>query len=82
MSNQSSDSLDLYVAQLAFIGASIATLGDGLSALAAGIALNELQKSNNANATAQFDQSKEMESLQQQIDYLIGELRQIKKMLR
>lgn len=45
--NQSPDSLDLYVAKLAFIGASIATLGDGLTAVAAGIALEALEKKNN-----------------------------------
>ena len=83
--NQPSDSLDLYVAKLAFIGASIATLGDGLSAVAAGIALEALEKkeqSNNKSPQNQNGQSKQLEKMQKQIDDLINELNQVKKMFR
>lgn len=51
--NQSPESLDLYVAKLTFIGASIATLGDGLQALAAGIALEALEKEKSNNRSSQ-----------------------------
>ena len=80
--NQTSDSRDVLIAKLAFIGASISTLGDGLQAVAAGLALEELQKANNQSSQNQNDQSKQTEGMQKQIDYLINELKQIKKMMR
>lgn len=80
---QPSETTDIQIARLAYIGASIATLGDGLSAVAAGLALNALEKSNNQNPQFQSsDQSKEVEDLQKQIDYLINELKQVKKLMR
>ena len=82
--NQPPESLDLYVAKLTFIGASIATLGDGLQALAAGIALEALEKekSNNKSSQNHNGNSKQSEATQKQLDYLINELNQIKKMFR
>ena len=53
-SNQPSDSTDIQIARLAFIAATITTLGDGLAALAAGLALQELEKSNNQTSLARF----------------------------
>lgn len=75
--NQSPDSREVYAAKLAFIGASISTLGDGLQAIAAGIAVELLEKS----SQSQNDQSKQSEKTQKQIDNLINELKQIKKIL-
>ena len=82
--NQSPESLDLYVAKRTFIGASIATLGDGLQALAAGIALEALEKekSNNKSSQNHNGHSKQSEETEKQIDYLINELNQVKKMFR
>lgn len=80
--NQTSDSRDIEIAKLAFIGASIAALGDGLAAVAAGLALEELEKANKQNFQSQNDQSKQTEGMQKQIDYLINELKQLKKMMR
>ncbi|MGN4124418.1 translation initiation factor 2 [Lysinibacillus sphaericus] len=80
--NQSTDSLEIYAAKLAYIGASISTLGDGLQAIAAGLALEALQKANNQNSDGSDNQTKQAESMQKQIDYLISELKQIKKTLR
>ncbi|MFD2114707.1 translation initiation factor 2 [Paenibacillus yanchengensis] len=69
-SNQSS-SKEILAARLAFIGASIATLGDGLSAIAAGIALDILENPSDAmrsqHQTNQFETS-------QQLDLYINEL--------
>ena len=79
--NQSPDSREIYAAKLAFIGASISTLGDGLQAIAAGISLELLEKSYNGSSQSQNDQSKQSEKTQKQIDYLINELKQIKKIL-
>lgn len=82
---QPSVATEIQIARLAYIGATIATLGDGLSAVAAGLALNALEKSNNQNPQVQnSDQSneKDVEDLQKQIDYLINELKQVKKLVR
>ncbi|MFE4140688.1 translation initiation factor 2 [Peribacillus sp. YIM B13472] len=79
--NQSPDSREIYAAKLAFIGASISTLGDGLQAIAAGIALELLEKSNNGSSQSQNDQSKQTEKTQKQVDDLINELKQIKKII-
>lgn len=80
--NQASDSLEIYAAKLAFIGASIATLGDGLQAVAAGISLDLLQRANTGSPQGQDEQSKYQEKMQKQIDYLIHELKKIKKTMR
>lgn len=76
--NQPSDSPELYAAKLAYIGSSISTLGDGLQAIAAGIALEALEKQSSQDQNTQSNQS---EKMQKQIDYLIKELKQIKKFL-
>lgn len=80
--NPTSDSRDVQIAKLAFIGASISTLGDGLQAVAAGLALEVLQKSSNQSSQNQNDSFKQTETMQKQIDYLINELKQIKRMMR
>ncbi|MGE7984124.1 translation initiation factor 2 [Solibacillus sp. NPDC093137] len=80
-SNHPSEPAEIQIARLGFIAATIVTLGDGLAALAAGLALQELEKANNQNSQPQYDQSKQIDSTQKQIDYLIKELKQIKKIL-
>ncbi|MFC9540142.1 translation initiation factor 2 [Lysinibacillus sp. NPDC056959] len=77
--NQSTDSLDIFAAKLTYIGASISTLGDGIQAVAAGLALEALQNSKNDNTN---DQVKQSANMKEQIDYLISELQQIKKILK
>lgn len=66
---------DIEIAKLAFIGGSIATLGDGISALAAGLALDALKqdaktKSNSRNASNK--------STKNQLDHFINELVRIR----
>ncbi|MGE8036241.1 translation initiation factor 2 [Lysinibacillus sp. KCTC 33748] len=77
--NQSTDSLDIFAAKLTYIGSSISTLGDGIQAVAAGLALEALQNSKNDNSN---DQAKQNANMKEQIDYLISELQQIKKILK
>ena len=81
-STPSSDSLEIYAARLSFIGASISTLGDGLSAVAAGLTLQALEKSTKQNSQSQYTQPENLESIQKQIDYLINELKHIKKIIK
>ena len=79
---QSSESTDIQIARLAFIGASIVTLGDGISAIAAGLALEALEKSSNQNSQNTDTKLTQSKDLQKQMDYLINELRHIKRMMK
>jgi hypothetical protein len=81
-SKNSNDSQDIQIARLAFIGASIATLGDAIAAVAAGLALEALEKSSNQNPGSSDEQSKHSAKMQQEIDYIINELKQIKKTMK
>jgi NhaP-type Na+/H+ or K+/H+ antiporter len=72
------DIRDIEIAKLAFIGASIATLGDGIAALAAGLALDALEqdyktKNNSRNASNK--------STKNQLDYFINELIKIRNIV-
>ncbi|SFD97471.1 hypothetical protein SAMN05216378_1825 [Paenibacillus catalpae] len=80
--NQNSDSVDLIVARLGYIGAIIATLGDGIAAIAAGIALRALEEEMFSESRSEVDQLRQTESVQQQIDFYINELIQIRKMIK
>lgn len=79
---QSSDSMNIQIARLAFIGASIVTLGDGISAIAAGLALEALEKSNNQDSQNTDTQLAQSKDIQKQMDYLINELKHIKRMMK
>lgn len=78
-SNQSASQQDIQIAKLAFIGTSISTLGDGIQMVAAGLALEALEKSSNQGAQNSNEHSKQTENMEKQIDYLINELKQIKR---
>ncbi|TCM91042.1 hypothetical protein EV294_109119 [Paenibacillus sp. BK033] len=80
--NQLGDSLDLIAARLGYIGAIIATIGDGVAAIAAGIALRQLEEQNLAESRAEVDQFRQTENIQQQVDFYINELIQIRKMIK
>ncbi|UZM97901.1 hypothetical protein OL548_23630 [Lysinibacillus sp. MHQ-1] len=54
-------------------------MGDGLSAVAAGLASNAFKKKQITKILKSSDQSKVVKALQKQIDYLINELMQVKK---
>lgn len=69
------DSFDVYVAKLAVAGAAVTVLGDSLALLAASLALQSLQQ-------ASSDPPTMPQQTDEQIDYLIRELKQIKKMMR
>lgn len=82
--NKTPVSFDIQIARLIYIGSTISTLGGGLQTLAAGLALNALEKSSSQSSQSsqsQNEQSKHPEDLQMQIDSIIKELKQIKKMI-
>ncbi|WP_253896198.1 translation initiation factor 2 [Solibacillus sp. R5-41] len=76
------ESQEIFIAQLSYIGAAISTLGDGIQAIAAGLTLESLKNANNQSSENSTDQSQKTESMQKQIDFLISELKQIKKILK
>lgn len=85
--SQGNESIEIYVAKLSYIGTAISTLGDGLQTIAAGLALEALQNANNDssqpnNGNGNGNQTVKIDNMQKQIDYLIAELKQIKKMLK
>lgn len=81
-SSQSNDSLEIYAAKLSYIGAAISTLGDGIQTIGAGLALEALRNSNTQNSQNDAKQSLQKDNMQKQIDHLIYELKQIKKIIK
>lgn len=75
--NRNSEGLESvsHAAKLAVIAGAITTLGDALSTIAAGLALEDELKENENN-------SSEIDKLQKQIDELNYEMKQLKRMLR
>lgn len=79
---QSKESTDILVAKLAFFGGTLATIGDGITAIAAAIALQELEKKNNQNSSEQSNQSAQLEQMQKQINELTRKLDTIERSKR
>ncbi|RCW45428.1 translation initiation factor 2 [Paenibacillus prosopidis] len=71
---------EIEIARLEFIGLSIATLGDGIAALAAGLTLESLE--NEYRTPYQSQQSMQVETTQKQLDYFIHELTQVRNIIR
>ncbi|MFJ7666713.1 translation initiation factor 2 [Lysinibacillus sp. NPDC097195] len=68
-------------AKLAIIGGLITTLGDGLTTLAAILALEETQQSNSSNDNNNDNNdsnTKKLEALEKQVQYLTKELNKLK----
>jgi len=66
---------------LAYVGLVITTLGNGIETIAAGLALEALRKSNTSNSQNDMKQSMKKDNMQKQINYLIYELKQVKKII-
>lgn len=77
MNNNNSPNNELNAAKLAVIGAFIATVGDAISTLAAAMALEGLQQSENGNNTSpnpQYNQDNaRIIELEKQVQYLMKE---------
>lgn len=57
------------------------TLGDAISAIATGLELDALENPNNQKSKSFDGQSMYTPNMQQDVDYIINELKQIKKMM-
>ncbi|MGG2081093.1 translation initiation factor 2 [Lysinibacillus pakistanensis] len=66
---------------MAYVGLVITTLGNGIQTIAAGLALEALKKSNTSNSQNDMEQSMKKDNMQKQINYLIYELKQVKKII-
>ncbi len=80
-SNQIPQSSENEAAQLAFIGALISTLGDGISTIAAALALQEAQQAQQSQNNNNNNNSDEIRKMQKQIDVLSKEMKHLKRML-
>jgi len=76
------ESPDIYVAKLNLVGTTLSTMGDALQTIAAGITLQELEKTNNQNSQNQSDQSQKLESMQKQIDELTKKIDRMERKIR
>lgn len=70
---------EIYAARIGFIGTLLSTLGDGLSSVAAGIALQQLEMSSIQDAQTQAVQSDQFDSMQKQIDQLTRKIEEMER---
>ncbi len=77
--NQNADSQEVYVAKLAFIGAALSTLGDGIQAIAAGLVLQQLENTNKKDSQDNENMSKDLDRMQKQIDLLNEQISKMTK---
>lgn len=75
----SAPSLELIAARLAYAGATITTIGDVLSTISAGITLKLLEDENETTPSSYCEN--DLKQMQMEMDQLIRELRQIRKMM-
>ncbi|MEG0260306.1 MAG: translation initiation factor 2 [Lysinibacillus sp.] len=80
--NKPPESLEITAARISLIGTSISALGDAIQVIAAGLSLDALLKPNTGDEQSQNNDAQQIENIQKQVDYLINELKQIKKSLR
>ena len=74
-------SLELIAARLAYLGGAVTTLGDLLATIAAGIALKLVEQSESGSDSKIDAPDEDLRQMNKQMDYLIRELRQLKKMM-
>lgn len=70
---------EIQIAKIEFIAASITAIGDGLSVVAAGLALDALENPIDQMSQNPSNRSKQLDSIHQNLDYYINELIQIRK---
>jgi hypothetical protein len=83
-SNQTSipTSTDILVAKLVFIGSTITTIGDGITAIAAALALEALEHPKDQRSQIHGYSSKQLDTTEKQLDLVMSELAQIKSLFK
>ncbi|MER2120105.1 MAG: hypothetical protein ABS935_07530 [Solibacillus sp.] len=74
-------SLEVIAARLAYAGAAVTTIGDVLSMISTGITLKLLEEKNGQQPSNVNGNESDFKQMQNEIDKLIRELRQIRKMM-
>lgn len=74
-------SLEVIAARLAYAGAAVTTVGDVMSMISAGIALKLIEEQNGQQPSNGNGDESDFKHMQNEIDKLIRELRQIRKMM-
>lgn len=74
-------SLEIIAARLAYAGAAVTTIGDVLGMISAGITLKLLEEQNEQQPSIDKGNESDFKQMQNEIDKLIRELRQIRKMM-
>ena len=74
-------SLEVIAARLAYAGTAVTTIGDVLSMISAGIALKLVEEQNGQQLSNGNGNESDFKQMQNEIDKLIRELRQIRKMI-
>ncbi|MBM7568736.1 translation initiation factor 2 [Paenibacillus sacheonensis] len=69
---------EIQIAKIEFIAASITAIGDSLSVVAAGLALDALENPIDQMSQNPSNRSKQLDSIHQNLDYYINELIQIR----
>ncbi|REE91555.1 hypothetical protein A8990_10462 [Paenibacillus taihuensis] len=78
ISNELIKAREIQIAKIEFLAASIVAIGDGLSVIAAGLALEALENTIDQMPQNQSNRSKQLSSIQHSLDYYINELIQIR----
>lgn len=73
---------EIQIARIAFIGASIATIGDGIAALAAGLALEVLENNYKQTSRSYPNDPNQLIKAQRNLDHYINELIQLRKSIK
>lgn len=73
------ESREIQIARIAFIGAAIAAIGDGIAAYAAALTLDLLE---NPETDTRSAQDINLEATQTQMDYYINELIQVRNSMK
>lgn len=79
---EDNDAEEKLIAKLAFWGVALATIGDGLATIAAGLDLQQLEKAKVQRTDTQSDLDQQIERMQKQIDQLTYKLEKMERKKR
>ncbi|MCR8658871.1 translation initiation factor 2 [Paenibacillus endoradicis] len=79
---QDNDEAETLIAKLGFWGVALATIGDGLATIAAGLELQQLEKAKEQRSDSQLDLDQQIELMQKQIDQLTYKIEKMERKKR
>lgn len=75
--DQSFDSTEVNIAKLELLGSTLVTIGEGITTVAAGMAVQQLEQKEREDTLNQAELVKQMEHMQKQIDQLTYRLEKL-----